>query len=194
MKFEKFPIELICSKDQFRPSMAGVYIDNGYAVATDGMALVIMKLSDMDMQCLEKLDGHIIKSAVFKKINARKLYLNVTESGQIDIDGDIIGNPFIDGTFPNYRNILPDKTGELAIIGFDAELMANIQKAFNTNGLAISFGESSSRAINIKPNFTTVADFQAICMPVMTYDKAKREVEMQPFTVKAPAIKEVKAA
>ena len=183
MKRTKFPIELICSKDELRPAMTGVLIDNGYAVATDAHVLVIMSLKDMDMSCLEEFNGKIIKADVFKRINNSKWYVNVLE-GKIDIDGDIIGNPFIDAKFPDYKNVLPSENGELGVIGVDAEKLANIQKAFSCKALAISFGENAMYAMSIKPNNTKEYDFQAICMPCRTADYG--ELPVAPFTIKAP--------
>ena len=191
MKNNKFPIELICSKDQLLPSMNGVYIDNGYAVATDGHALVIMNLADMDMECLGKLEGKIIKAELFKKINARKLSLAVTDSGQINIDGDIIGNAFIKEKFPDYRRVLGSEYKEVEIIGLDAENLVRIQKAFNTKNLALSFS-GNNRAINILPMAELNLDFRAICMPFMCVDRKGNY--MKPFTISAPACKELQSA
>lgn len=179
MKRTKFPIELICSKDELRPAMTGVLIDNGYAVATDGHVLVIMKLADMQMPFLEEFNGKIIKADVFKRINNSKLYVTV-ENDQIIVDGDIIGSPFIDAAFPNYTCVLPSENGELGIIGVDAENLARIQKAFNCKRLNISFGNRNSRAMSIKPNYPTEYDFQAICMPVFV------DPDTKPFILKAP--------
>lgn len=185
MKRTKFPIELICSKDELRPAMTGVLIDNGYAVATDGHVLVIMSLKDMQMSFLEEFNGKIIKADVFKRINNSKLYVSV-ENDQIIIDGDIIGSPFIDERFPNYKNVLPSENGELGIIGVDAEKLADIQKAFNCKALAISFGENANRGMSIKPTFVIDYDFQAVCMIIPLYERGKGGKRAEPFTIKAP--------
>ena len=185
MKRTKFPIEVICSKDELRPAMTGALIDNGYAVATDGHVLVIMSLKDMQMSFLAQLNGKIIKADVFKRINNSKLYVNVFD-GKIDIDGDIIGSPFIDATFPNYTCVLPSENGELGIIGVDAEKLANIQKAFNCKALAISFGENANRGMSIKPTFVIDYDFQAVCMTIPLYERGKGEKRAEPFILKAP--------
>ena len=184
MKRTKFPIELICSKDELRLSMTGVLIDNVYAIATDATILVIMNLEDMQMECLSEFNGKIIKADVFKRINNSKLYVNVFD-GKIDIDGDIIGNPFIsDVNFPNYRCILSTKNGEIGIIGIDAEKLATIQKAFNCKTLRVSFGENNNRAMNIKPAFLVDYDFQAICMPIRIDEPDNSP--SKPFTLEAP--------
>ncbi|QMV49747.1 MAG: hypothetical protein [Cryophage ML09] len=181
MKRTKFPIELICSKVGFKDfdAITGVLIDNGYAIAIDGTILVIMNLKDMQMECLSEFDGKIIKADVFKRINNSKSYPCVFD-GKLYIDSDIIGNPFISGAiFPNYRDVLTNKSGEIGIIGIDAEKMANIQKAFNCKYLCVSFGESNNNAMSIKPDFSVDYDFQAICIPNFSH-------KQKPFTLKSP--------
>ena len=191
MKRTKFPIELICSKDQLRPAMTGVLIDNGYAIATDGTILVIMNLEDMQMSCLSQFDGKIIKADVFKRINNSKSYPCVFD-GNLYIDSDIIVSPFIDVNFPDYRSVLSTKNGEIGIIGIDAEKLATIQKAFNCKTLRVSFGENNNRAMNIKPAFLVDYDFQAICMPI--YITEPDGSPAKPFTLKAPEYKQLEKA
>ena len=180
MKITKFQIELICSKDDLHPAMQGILIENGYAIATDGTMLVIMRLKDMGMQCLEVFNGRIIKSDVFKKINNRKIYVNVFLDGKIDIDGYIVSEPFIDEMFPQYKNVLPVDNIEVGIIGLNAEKLNIIQKAFNCTSLNLSFS-GKNKNISIQPINFLQNDFQALLMSCLTAEICKDPIS--PFVI-----------
>ena len=181
MKITKFQIELICSKDDLRPAIQGILIENGYAIATDCHMLVIMRLKDMGMQCLEVFNGKIIKSDIFKKINNRKLYVKVFD-GKIDIDGYIVSEPFIDERFPDYKDVLPVDNMEVGIIGLAAEKLNIIQKVFNCTSLNLSFS-GKCKAISIQPFNFLQNDFQALLMPCITEMLHKDPIS--PFVIAA---------
>jgi len=103
---------LICaSTEQARYYINGVYIDSkGYVVSTDGHRLFCAKI---DVSDIPAFDGWIIPSDAVKRAVTGNKFETVTVTPTQC--GDVACRP-IDGTFPEWRRVLPagDLSGETA--------------------------------------------------------------------------------
>lgn len=104
-------MHLLCSDDNLRPAMKGVYIQNGNAISTNGHVLSVCDLSDTHIQDIEYINGKIIKKNLWKLL---------CESNYISCSKDTISFRFdsifihvkeseyvINEKYPNLKNIFP---------------------------------------------------------------------------------------
>jgi len=173
--------DIFASTEQTRFYLNGVYFEvkegKGQFVATDGHRLVMLPLGDMDgPDC-----SVIIPSSLIKKIKLDK-HLDLgeitIETGahysdiKIDYYGATYGEKAIDGTYPDFRRILPADDLEqkgAPLIGFNPTYLGSFAKVHKILGkknahihMAIY---SADRAVKItSPDL----DYTAILMPVRT--------------------------
>ena len=142
-------IELAVSKDATRHAITEPYLDItdgvGTMIATDGriMAIVPVDLGEHDVAGYVAVAG--IKQA--RKL-AKKGMPDFAVNGAIALsDGSTLprDGQAKDGTFPKWRQVVPDYTGKITCkIGLNAALLANLAAALGTDGVSIEFTMDST--------------------------------------------------
>lgn len=128
------------SSEETRYYLKGVYVEFGpdaiLMTATDGAKLIHMRqpYQDGDTPPAASLPGVLIPSDLIAKLKIKIKSLThatlTVDGGRLTFDycGETIGGGAIDGTYPNYRAIMPrDMSGEAA--QFDAAQLAVFAKA-----------------------------------------------------------------
>ena len=152
-----------------RPYLAGVYFSGDKAVATDGKLMTVATDDSFN-------DGHHIMPVSKKAITALKnkkadlvIFANDTLSVRSDQDEMLYLEPCkeIDGTFPEWKNVVPDDTGVVSHGTFAWSLLERIVQTAKilSNGLpGISFKGKG----NMEPHIVTYhanADVFSVVMP-----------------------------
>ena len=156
--------------------LAGVYLSGDKAVATDGAMMTVATDDSFDN------DGHHIMPVSKKAITAlknKKADLVIFDNDTLTVYSDrsevLYLEPYkeIDGTFPEWKRVVPDDTGVVSHGTFSWSLLERIVQTAKilNNGLpGISFKGKG----NMEPHVVTYhadADVFSVVMPFRTSDK-----------------------
>jgi len=104
----------IVAKDEMRPALQGVYIDNGNYVATDANQLVIIKKTESDADVISKFREALVKqySKIMGVKEATIVANNITNKLKEEgLNGKILdfkNGIVVDGKYPNYKAVIPN--------------------------------------------------------------------------------------
>ena len=154
-----------------RPYLAGVYLSGDKAVATDGHLMTVATDDSFDN------DGHHIMPVSKKAITALKnkkadlvIFDNDTLSVRSDQDEMLYLEPCkeIDGTFPEWKRVVPDDTGVVSHGTFAWSLLERIVQTAKilSNGLP---GVSFKGKGNMEPHIVTYHADADVFSVVMTF-------------------------
>lgn len=175
---KKYKIESASSTQASRAILNSVYIDKidgqtaAQAIATDGrmMAIVPVTLGKNDKT------GVIVSPKAFAA--ARKACGRLQEAHiELNCSAKVTGGygeqsfPYIDGTYPNYRQVLPEEYKNSVKVTFDAKLLYSLWKAIggedaNQNKVTLEIDSEKDNHNPIK--VTTDGDGKGILMPMRT--------------------------
>ena len=175
---KKYKIESASSADATRQILNSVYIDKtegesgAQAIATNGriMAMVPVELRDGDKV------GVIVSPKAFAA--ARKACGKLPDA-HIELNGSakVTGRdgeqsfPYVEGTFPNYRQVLPKEYKNSVKVTFDAKRLFALWKAIggedaSNNKVTLEIDSEKDSYSPIK--VTTDGDGKGILMPMRT--------------------------
>jgi hypothetical protein len=144
MTTKKAPsLELICSKDELRPTMCHVYLNEDHAVATNGTALVRYNRGLID-GIITNLPKEVYVSAQEWKKLTKPFVSAVYADGLITVTDkkgstQIVQTKSVEsvGIYPNYKAVLRENLEgvELSAVGLNAKKLMDVQKAMNFNNV-----------------------------------------------------------
>lgn len=179
------PLHLVCSDDDLRPAMTGVYIHNKCAVATNAHILIVAKMEDHFKGCeevLAKLEGKIIPAAAWKMLIGKViLELISVDEKSITFTRTLNGAPvaltykFIESTFPEYQIAFPNLKDLKPVerIGFNASFIAPISKITRYSQLFLYFQHEHKSMIFKNAD----GDICGLLMPVLNAETAQNFTE-----------------
>jgi len=168
------------STDRVRYYLCGVHVEalpdgGAVAVATDGHILIAARdvKGDVGEPCTLRLDPGTLKALRVER-NIGERFLTMSDAGELRVtQGDVVehiqpGDARIDGTFPDWRRVLPTERPTRAGDGaaFDARLLTTLGKALNdgttTKALKLTGDDAAS------PHWAvgSCVDTVGICMPL----------------------------
>lgn len=164
---------MVCSNDDLRPAMNGVYFKDGYLYATDAHVAIKQKLSlhDIDDEVAKHLDGQILHKQHLSLM--RKCDFFETVPGGIKSKKGMVEMIHLfmkDERYPDVEAVIP-KNGfvELIEIGLDANKLKKLQDVMlSFNGTAYSCRlkfKGLNRAIQVTTDLPD-ADQIGLLMPV----------------------------
>lgn len=171
----KSKLHLVCAKDPLRPSMQHIHFIEGKAVATDAHILIEQSLTLNEFHVLvdlKKFDGKALHKNVFKELQKYDI-LSVDDEGIVVIKEGFKAkfmwaeNP---GTFPNYKNVLPNSPQEIKRICLNPNLAYKLSQAMICRDAAMpnliySF-HGEHKAISVTTKYIGVELQQGIIMPI----------------------------
>ena len=166
-------VALAQSTETYRPFLCGVCIQphprgvGATMVATDGhMLLAAHDASGVGPASPAGVIVNLGKEGLKAAAKGKLLTIN-PDTGQARVDGLWIspGTTIVDGTFPDWRRILPEGDLTATDAAFDARLLATLGKALNDDKrhpIAIRGADASG------PHLITggLPDMFGICMPI----------------------------
>jgi hypothetical protein len=175
MNNTQIKLDLLCSKDKYRPNLQNIYFDpSGYAVATDGHILAAVpfaKLQEIYNADFSPLGGRYLSPDVWKQLNKKNnlVYSITPEAVELTSGTYKTINPDQVGTFVNWQNILPsintDKITAPGLFGINCKLAQTLQDCFGAQHLA--FFNTSSNEISNKAFVCSFDGCLGLLMPVM---------------------------
>ena len=160
MKLPK--LNLICPKDELRPIINYVFINETEVAATDAHALAVLDKQEMFGDTLKDVNNILIRSDHWKLFTMEYEFITVdTHNQYISIirKGGIVDMcPYRDensvGKFPNYSAIIPSYSSVNSVekIGVNPFLLQKLAQALSIKkqGLKLRF-DGESRAIYVTP-------------------------------------------
>jgi DNA polymerase III sliding clamp (beta) subunit (PCNA family) len=122
------------SKDQVRIYLCGVKFEEGFMISADGYQLIRVAApipAGVDFI----MDAITVKRVLAMSKEANKLHkvaLQIqfdTEENKVWVLDDKITIGKVDGTFPDWRRVLPSEFGPQESVGVDTDYLANLGKA-----------------------------------------------------------------
>jgi len=171
MKIKKnFLLEKLVSKDENRPLLHHIYVGEGKAVATNGIAAAVVPI-EMEVDDLpglitaEQLTYGRKRSAIREGGSKQKTHIHMTANNQIAFrNGWKSERPIIEKPFPNVNEVFPDKDGDKPVhsVTLNAKLLFDLAQAMGTEEIRLSFYENESAAVLV----TTKAGCRGAIMPL----------------------------
>jgi hypothetical protein len=130
-------LSLVCGKDQFRPAFDYVFFRKGNAYATNGHILIRQSLAgllELEPEVCQLLEGKAIYKAQVKDLLKGVEFEFEAESVRCTLkNGGVISAPLHDerrtGKAPNFEAVIPQNLQEIAEIGLNYKLLADLSKA-----------------------------------------------------------------
>ena len=167
------------SKEDTRYYLCGVCLDyvhsekTLYAISTNGHTLSRLTIPDINTDATEDFNIIVPKALILKlkdvKPDKYKKPDHESQKAEISIDENIItitydmnsiSSPLIDGTFPDYRRVIPEEKDMQFTIGFQPQLMIDICTAIKNSGGAVKLqmqdSDSPMLIHEADPNITYV--------------------------------------
>jgi hypothetical protein len=166
------PLDLICSKDELRPTMCHVYIGVGHVVATNAHTLVVYKRGLIG-SLITNLPKEIYISAQEWKKLTKPFISAVYENGLITVtdkkqNTQIVQTRSIEhvGIYPRYEAVLRQNLegSEVGSIGINAKSLSDVQKAMNFEGV-------KEQDFGVEMHFDT--EKKAIMLTVSGFDETE---------------------
>lgn len=149
----------VASKDELRPALHYILIENGYAIATDANIMALCDLKDfLNDEEIKMLEGFLIHKDQWKTLEAGKWSkMEVVGKDLIVDDTTILRMKTKDEiTYPNYRGVIPTEfdVRELTgcpTLGIRTDDVSRLSKAIDSynhaKGLVTLYMENSSRLV-----------------------------------------------
>jgi hypothetical protein len=162
-------VELIASKDSYRPSLCNPYLQGGKLIATNGKSLVMIPV-ERDSQ---DTDGPVNIEA-FKL--SRKTLSNIKES-QIVANGELkiatkegqMTMPRTDlkgSTFPNWEQVIPKANRGGKKICLNAELLYDLAQALGNNEVILEILDDVSPIVVKAHPDHAIPESLGVLMPI----------------------------
>lgn len=186
-------LDLICGKDDMRPSLQHIFIDEGMAIATNANAMAIFDLSTCikDVEILRHLEGKLIHSKQVQLMHGQ-LILPIKED---DIQNNTIHilhkrfgmvcitlrNNITDGeeAYPDYKKVLPNKEAFINTksFGVDSSHLTNLINAIKLSPNSVTANHfkidiiSPTKPIVVTPICEEYGRTYGFVMPVMLVER-----------------------
>ena len=147
---EKLKLHKLCSNSEWHPILEYILFDEGNAIASDGGLIVVVPvrlISNLDPDLIDKLNGHLIHSSVFKKLICMDFIEDITDTHIIAISNDYFTirttlpielNGSEGGhTYVNYKSVFEKaaednkKKNEEKEVSFNSERLNELCKVFH---------------------------------------------------------------
>lgn len=148
---DKLKLHKLCSNEGYTHILEYIFFDEGNAIASDGHEIVVVPvrlISNLDPEHINKLNGHLIHSSVFKKLICMDFIEDITDTHitAISDDGFTIRTTFpieVNGseggnTYVNYKSVFEqaiedNKKNEEKEVSFNSERLNELCKVFHQN-------------------------------------------------------------
>jgi DNA polymerase III sliding clamp (beta) subunit (PCNA family) len=179
--------------DDLIPTLKGICFTNNHVVATDGHRLYFKKV-DLKTTAKEQITLNLRNAAIKSEINEAKLatlYVDPANFSIVTNKCQIVGRR-IDGKYPNFKAVLPNRKKGILLTIPKSEFEANIKLALNaanesTHQVILSPKGNGTLGIDAgdeKTHFTTVMDCKFETTRLITKEELQdserelRELEM----------------
>ena len=154
-------IHIVCGDEDLRPVMQHVFIDNGWAVATDGHVLCAINLKThtiLDRSEIEAMNGKLIHKDMWKLLCEKSVIVHPNENEIEVVFQNGVESVFEyaknQDDFPNWKAVLTDdklyskainKIGLISSVYAKASLF--FKKTFGSNKLDLHFTDESNHIL-----------------------------------------------
>ena len=149
---DKLKLHKLCSNSELHPILQYIFFEEGNAIASDGHEIVVVPIrliSNLDPDHINKLNGHLIHSSIFKKLICMDFIEDITDTHiiarsdddftirttfPIEMNGSEGGH-----TYVNYKSVFEKasednkKKNEEKEISFNSERLNELCKIFHQN-------------------------------------------------------------
>lgn len=142
------------SRDDSRVNLTGVYLNGDTAVSTDGPRMRIRTIPGLDLPEGEIVPLQAVEALVdgLKRLKPGTVEITCSSSEGsrplfcFDFDGGSIATITIDGTFPDFRSVLPARDRQREVVASSKAVQEAIAlvtpfSSTKTNSIRLSFGE-----------------------------------------------------
>lgn len=165
-------LNLVCSKDGFRPSMSNIFIDieNGNCVATDARCMVIHKIEDLfastgiafKKSCYIPAEDWVELTKVFERLEIVENYLMVHRKKGAPVAVRLL-NPEDETKYPPYLSVTPYGTEpvEKSCFAVNPEVLQNLCRAMTIELKPVTFTTYKDRvALSFSQSKTDYCDYE----------------------------------
>ena len=187
-----------CDKAGTRPVLSGCFLtkdinNRSILVAADGYKLAVVHVSESESDTHESI---IPLEAVKLATKDNKTFIAVNGNVQVMAMGKDTITTFdkIEGTFPNYSQLIPDKSTSEYRIGLDAKLLFELAESLGTDKVILTFHGAAS-PIGVKAMSGNDEDdygllmpcFVAQCGKILEYDNYCETIKQREVEPNTPA-------
>lgn len=166
---KKYKITKVCSKDEYRPAMEGVYItEDGYAVATNTFVLAKVPISFQEDE--KAFANKIINPKLVEASQKQKTVLCIYElANGIGTIDQVFLEPFIEEKFPPCQEILDRTIQDCKVYSvlISAKNLYELSQALGSEQVYLSFQSNANKPILVSTN----EDAIGVLMPARSLTK-----------------------